>query len=400
MALVQFKEVYNESYQDIVGKSMVSAVLANTRFESELKFGDTVHRFKLDLSSVRVRDVVRYQDQTIDPLQDSDQTLVIDQQKGAAFPIHRWDEVQAGPLDPAREAGKQVALKIKRYIDASVLSSVRDSAFDFDTGNLTTGASTGTPISLSTTNAPQMLAQLSAFGAANNMPEGDWVAVMDPYNISIFAQTLMGKNIDVAGSTFKNGMVSKDVGGFRMLVSNALTGEAVLSMATQPTDGDTVTVNGVVFTFKATPVLPGAVDIGANVDGSRANLAAAINAGAGAGTTYIELSAANRLKFSDDLRLTATNDDTANTLTVVGIGSGRLTVSETFIDATDTWTKNFIHAYVGKAKQIDLVVQDGPRAIYREEPKQDTVNILNNVLYGKGVFDDAARNFIDVHLAA
>lgn len=67
-------------------------------------------------------------------------------------------------------------------------------------------------------------------------------------------------------------------------------------MATNPTANDTVTVNGVVFTFVATPTLPGDVDIGGSAAVSVDNLVAAINGGAGAGTTYIEVSNRERTR--------------------------------------------------------------------------------------------------------
>lgn len=49
---------------------------------------------------------------------------------------------------------------------------------------------------------------------------------------------------------------------------------------------DTVTIGGQVYTLKASPANPYEVDIGASVTETASNLAAAINAGAGAGTAY------------------------------------------------------------------------------------------------------------------
>jgi len=52
------------------------------------------------------------------------------------------------------------------------------------------------------------------------------------------------------------------------------------------TADDTVTVGGITYTLVAAPAVAYDVDIGANVTETGANLAAAINAGAGAGTAY------------------------------------------------------------------------------------------------------------------
>ena len=35
-----------------------------------------------------------------------------------------------------------------------------------------------------------------------------------------------------------------------------------------------------------------------------------------------------------------------------------------------------------------------------QEPKQDTMNILNDVLFGVKTFDDGAQRFLDVLIAA
>lgn len=60
-----------------------------------------------------------------------------------------------------------------------------------------------------------------------------------------------------------------------------------------PADGDTVTINGQAYTFRATPDDPYEVDIGADIAATRANLIAAINGAAGAGTAYGEDTPAN-----------------------------------------------------------------------------------------------------------
>ena len=100
-------------------------------------------------------------------------------------------------------------------------------------------------------------------------------------------------------------------------------------MATQPADGDPITIGGVTFTFKTVlGATAGNVLIGGSADAARANLAALINAPGTTTANGVALSAANQAIIQQQLRLTATNDNTANTMTVVGIGSGALVVSE------------------------------------------------------------------------
>ncbi len=72
----------------------------------------------------------------------------------------------------------------------------------------------------------------------------------------------------------------------------AATGTLTIANAV-PADGDTFTINGQAYTFRATPDDAYEVDIGADIAATRANLIAAINGDAGAGTAYGEDTEAN-----------------------------------------------------------------------------------------------------------
>jgi len=206
----------------------------------------------------------------------------------------------------------------------------------------------------------------------------------------------------MAGAVFKNGYAG-DVATAQMYISENLTGTAVAGIATQPTANDTFSIQGVTWTFKATPAAAGEIDLGANVDATRVLVAAAINntndyaAGAGSATAYFEVSAADRLLLSG---ITAVDDATADTITVTGEGSGRLSVSETFTDGTDAWTLNYINAYYGKKGAIDLVVQDLSPVDMRATDDRRGTNIFSSYLAGIKTFADGAKKFLNVKINA
>jgi hypothetical protein len=396
MALSTFNEEFQLRYQDVLTKELVAMKVATTELRPNLKYGDTVHRPKIDTSLMKVRDVVRYSDRTVPQISDADQTMVIDQQKAVDFAMDDWDKLQAGPLSPEEKAGEIAADMLSQYIDADVFYQVTNAANVFDTGNLTGTTSNGTAIALSTTNAPQIPTQLFAFLRAHKIKGGNLGMVVDSYAVSMFEQMLIGKNINMAESVFKNGYTGPLV-NFGLFVSENLTGEAVLTGTSTFSDGETIVIGGVTFTMKTTlGATAGNVLIGANLAASLTNLAAAINGSAGAGTTYVELSAANRSTITDTLRLTATA--AATTVTIVGKGSGRLALSESAANAS--WTSNFVHAYAGKLNSIDLVVQQDVKLDLRDEPKQKTTNYLTDALYGVKVFDDRKQQFVDLRIAA
>lgn len=398
MALTDFKQDYILRYQDILSKVMVGLKIASTRFEPNLKFGDTVVRNILDLSAVRVRSFTNLNDQTIDPLTDSEETMTVNVQVGAVFPIARLEKIQAGPLNPAMTAGKEVAIKVANYLDSVILKETMNAWANFDTGNLTTAASNGTAITLSSTTVPQMVAQTYAKLFSNNVAMTNLCWVLDPFSVSQIAQFPIGKDITSANTVFINGF-SGHLFGAEVYTSNNLTGEAVLSIATQPTDGDTVVIGGVTFTFKTTlGSTAGNIAIGGSADAARLNLVELLNAPGTTDAGQVALSAANQITISDVLGIVATDDASANTATIVARGSSRLTLSETFTDPTDTWTSNFVHAYYGMKGAIDVAIQDQPVMEMRDEPKQLTTNIFNNVVAAVKTFTDGSQKFLDVHI--
>lgn len=398
-----FKTAFSNTYEEIFPKVLTAMKIANTRLLSDLYYGKAIERVYIDLSAANVEDITAYTDMTAQVVSDTAETLTVNNNKGIMFQLSEKELVQAGPLNPGEFIGMELAKKVAIYVDADVLYETKNALYAFDTGDLTTAVSTGVPITLSSTTVPQMVMRLPAkLRAKNNqvITAGSNMAfVVDSYGIADMFQYLLGKNADFVNSLFQNGYVNEQVAGAKVYVSENLTGEAVLGLATEPTANDTVTVGGVVFTFVASPTNPGDVDLGGAADTTRANLAAAINGGAGAGTAYIEVSAANRIILSKTLRLTATNDNTANTLTIVGTGSGRLSVSEALTAGGDTWSSNFIHAYFGKEGAIDVVVQKDVKADMRPEPKQPTTNIISRVLYGIKTFNDGAKKFLDVKIS-
>lgn len=402
MSLTDFKPQFDNAYQEIFQKVLVAKKIMNTRFEAVLKYGESVERVAYDISNVRVRSVTRGAASTIDVISDSSELLEINLEKEAVFHISDGEAKQAGPLNPGEVIGGQIAIKVAVDLDGRCFAQIVNANQTFDTGDLTTLASNATPITLNSTTVPQMVTRMPAKlrRTNNQMVTTNMALVVDSYAASDVSQYLLGKNIDLAGSVFKNGYTDV-VSTAEMYVSENLTGQAVLGLATTPTDGDTVTINGVVFTFKTTlGVTAGNVLIGGSADAARANLAALINTPGTTTAQGVALSAADQLVITDTLKLVATNNDTTNKMTLVGTGSGRLILAETFTDATDAWDKNFIHAYFGKKGAIDLVIQDLKEVDMRVTSDRRGTNVFSSYLAGIKTFADGAKKFLDVWIAA
>jgi hypothetical protein len=398
IALNDFKVDYINRYEDILNKTLVGLKVANTRFEPNLSYGDTVVRAILDMSGVRVRAFTNLNDQTIDPLTDSEETMTVNVQVGAVFPIARLEKIQAGPLNPAMVAGKEAAMKVATYLDSVILKETMNAALDFDNGDLTTVSSSGTPITLSSTTIPQMVTNTKAKLEAANISVTNPCWVLDPYSIAMIAQFPIGKDITSENTVFKNGF-SGTLYGAEIYSSNNLTGEATLTFSGNSVNAETVTIGGVVFTGVTTIGSTAGNFLVSAADSTTAvtNLAGLINNPGVTSSTQVALSAADQIKITDTLGLTATATS-ATVLTIVGRGSSRLVLAEGQTNAS--WNKNMVHAYYGLKGAIDVAIQDKPTVEMREEPKQLTTNIFNNVVAAVKTFADGSRKFLDVLIAA
>lgn len=399
--LDDFKRAFDNTYQEFFPKVLIAMAIANTRLLSDLSYGQSVDRVRYDISAVDVQTRVPRTDGTVDLISDERETLTVDQDKMTLFNLSQKEMVQAGPLNPGTVIGGQVATKLATYVDADVLAETRNAFADFDTGSLTTLNANGTPITLNSTTVPLMVSRMPAILRRNNQNLSNLAFVTDSIAISDMFQYLLGKNADFVNALFQNGYVNEQVASAEVYVSENLTGEAVLAMATTPTANDTVVINGVTFTFVVTPSTAGQVKIGGSADAARANLTLAVNGGTITSNEYVELSAADRRTISRTYRITATNDNTANTMTIVGIGAGRMTLTETFTATPDVWSKNFIHSYFGKKGAIDVVVQKEVKMEMLPEPKQPgSRNIASTIIYGIKTFFDGKQKFLDVLISA
>lgn len=368
------------------------------RFEPVLKYGESLERVAYDISNVRVRDTVRGSASTIDSITDSSELLTINLEKEAVFFISDGEVTQAGPLNPGEVIGGKIAHLVATDFDARVLGEVRNAAYTFDNGDLTTLASSGTPITETTSTVPTMVARMGAKLRRNNQMLTNLCYVTDSYGLAIVQEYLIGKNIDLAGLVFANGYAGTLAPGAEVYVSENLTGQAVLTEAGTFSDGETFTINGVTFTMKTTlssgPAVPGEILIGVDVAASHTNIAAALNTPDTTTATYTALTGTN-LETIEALNITATAG--ATTTTVVALGSGALTVSET--GGSTSWSSNFIHAYFGKKGAIDCALQNMKEVDMRPTADRRGTNVFSSYLGGIKTFADGAKMFLDVKLA-
>lgn len=396
MSLTNFKPQFDNAYEEIFQKTLVASEVMNSRYEATLKYGQSVERVIYDISGVLVRSVTRGAASTIDTISDSNELLTVNLEKEAVFHVSDGEATQAGPMNPGEKIGGEIGMKVSIDLDARCFAEVRNALFKFDTGDLTTGASSGVPITLSSTTVPQMVSRLAAKLRYKNQQTGtDNVLVIDSYGASDITQYVMGKNIDLAGSVFQNGY-SGDISNAQMYISENLTGEIVLTTTGTFSDGETIVINGVTLTAKtAIGATAGNFLIGADAPTSLTNLAGLINNPGTTSANQVALSAANQTLFTSTLKLAAVAATAS--IDVVGIGSGRMIASETAANAS---LVSYINAYFGKRGAIDLVVQDTKAVDMRQTADRRGTNVFSSYLAGIKTFADGAKKFLCVLIAA
>jgi hypothetical protein len=402
MSLMNFQEHFDNTFELIFQKTLVSKEVANTRFESKLKFGESVERFRFDMTGVRVRPVTRGAASVIDTIADSTELLEINLENEAVFHISDGEVTQAGPLNPGQVIGSKIGYKVSQHLDHTVFSEVPNAANTFDAGDLTTLVSTGVPITLDSTTVPQMATRMPAKLRYREQQEvtTNMALVVDSYAAADVTLYLLGKNIDLAGSTFKNGYTG-DVHNARLYVSENMLGQWSFDMSGVAVAGEVVTIGGVTFTAAAAPAAPGEFDVEASADAQAATIVAAINnsealAAGAVGTNYAELTEANR-DLMEDNRFRAEVD--ANNASMIHVyGAGRLIASTDMTNTTGS--VNVLNAYYGKRGAIDLVVQDMKKVDMRQTADRRGTNVFSHYLAGLKTFWDGSKMFLCVKIAA
>lgn len=327
--------------------------------------------------------------------------LTINTWKYAATTIDDTEKKQS-----AYEIGSVLAQQMQRvhnnYLEQSFLAEVTNSTHTVDAGSV--GGSAGSYISLNTDNIPQVFTaaatKLRMVDAFNGTP----YAIIGPHALEILQLQAAGRPSSLGDVATVNGRIG-DRFGWNIVVNNNLPFTAVLSMATQPTNGDTITIAGVTITLHATLIASAWVDIRTDVDTTRTFLRDLINYGNGTGgtvagtvgTDFTDVSVEDRYLWQRR-GLLAVDSPSGDTLTITGFGD--IVISETLTDATDSFTSKRQESLFCIAKSVDMVVQINPSVEVSRVEKQFADQVKSLSGHGKKTYADGARKMVRVKINA
>lgn len=394
-----FPEIWAKEQQAVFMKKNVAMEIADMSFQGSMARGDVLHRTYPSVSASTIPSIyTRDTDVTFRDITDTDETLTVNRQFIIPFYLDDFDSIQNN-YDAAAMYGRNFGIALQSQVDADVLGEVLNAWSVVDAGDV--WGTTGQGISLTTSNVLQTITTCTKKLNKLNVYSNDRVGIVSPDFEDVVSQYYGAKVTDLGDDVAQN-WYFRSISGYKLFSSNNLTATAVLAMATNPTANDTITIAWQVFTFVSSiGTTAGNVLIGANVDITRANLETLINAPQTTTATGVALTGDNLIKFR--ARISAVNNNTADTITITAKGESKLSVAETLTAGADVWTTALQkqHCVFGIAKSCTtLVMQKKPSVEVKDNPNRLGKNILNGVLYWVKTFADNAKNMVRVELNA
>lgn len=329
--------------------------------------------------------------------------LQVNTVRAALFYIDNIDKIQ-NKYSAANLWADEAAIRLANDIDAAFLyQAVSDThtvsgqgvgaSDSIDDGDLAGTAGNG--ITLTTSNILNLFGKINRKLDAQNVPRSERFFAMSPQVYDVLWQYIAGKESLLGDKTGENGNVGS-YAGLQLYLTNNLTGSANWVPANNPSDGDTITINSITFTFVSSiGTTAGNVLIGANTAATLDNLVALINAPGTTTAQGVALSAANQDVVKDWVAV-----DGTTYVEVRAKGASYLTVSGS--DGTDVWTaaKQIQHNLAGRKKAIDCVIQKEPSVEMASTVSagKSGMNILPLTLFGVKTFNQGKNEILDVQI--
>ncbi len=376
-------------------KANVYRSLASFEEEAVLHNGQIVDRQYR--SDVTVENYTKGTALTAQDLTATSDTLTVNTIKALLIYVDEIDRIQ-NKFSAANVWADEAASRLANAIDARYFYEVINANNTVDDASI--GGTSGNGISVSTGNIVQIFGKINEKLDAQNVELGERFFAISPQFKNVLWQYVQGKQSMLGDKTSENGNVG-DFAGLSLFLTNNHTGEAVWTPGDTltPTDAETLTINGVTFTWKTTiGSTAGNVLAVTNMTTSIDNIVALINAGgvtSDSGVSNVSLSTANQRTVQ-----TWVAANVSGTLRVRVMGGSYLTVSGS--QAADVWTaaKQVQLLLAGRKGSIDCVVQQYPTVKMAETVSAGKIgmNILPYTLFGVKTFNQGKNEIVMIKM--
>ena len=380
--------------QETFFKESTALGVANVDLRAELSVGDTLHQPYG--SYARVQTYTKGTDITVKDIDSTDDTLTVSTAKVASFYVDDIDRVQ-NKYNTISDFASGAQRQLNNVLDQVVLGQYTNATTALDDGDM--GGTDGNGILLSVSNVSNIF---TAAGRALNSKKrlgGERFAMIGPRMLEVIQNYVGARETGFGETVSDNGVIGRRF-GFRLVLSNNLPWTGSVEIGNDLTDGDTISINGVTFTFKTSltgSATLGEILIGANAAASRVNLVKAINDAGTVDTHYSALSSENR-QLIEEAGIVATDNIAATQVDFVGYGD--IVVAETFTHASNVWHDQFQYSLSGIDRSIALVTQVRPNVEFRDAQLRLGKYVHPWMLYGVKTFERMKGNLVSTKFDA
>lgn len=373
--------LWQSTVQDYLDNMLVAKELAMTKFEVGLEYGKEIE-FP-ELSDLYLQSYVPGTDLTSQPIVGTSSKLLINQFKAALLDIDSVEKIQA-KADYQVALSKQMAYQLANDVDASVLTT-----------GVAGAALTRTVGTVDTSSMYQILldADTELFRNRAYSNGAQKFAVMGPKFKNLLSSTFVANGFQSADVTLKNGFTGF-ANGFDVYVSNNLPCSQALTIATNPTAGDSIKIFGVTVTFVAAAANPGEVTIGVAASNTQTNLSNLIN---NTSTGFVDLSQEDRSVWTNSKIAISTWNTNLATISGVGYIGGTVVLFTSGNNFFGTETTKILFGVKGS---IALAMQKEPTIQFSDKPKQFGDYMKGLDMYGTKVFSRSAKRLYAVTVNA
>jgi hypothetical protein len=358
--------------------------LCKSQFRGDLFPGKTIN-FPYQ-TPVTVANYTFSTNTTINPFVQTSNTYAVDQIKVATANYDPLQNLQGYDLSPedqlADDMGYALSRNINQYAAGIGLAGAQSS---IAAGTISAG------------NVFELLTSANATLTNNRARTGARFALVTPDFKAVLANCDKSNGFQMADEALKVGYVGKSSAGFGIYETQELPYTQALTLVTNPTAGDTLTIGGAGVTFEfvanGTAAAAGEISIGGSAGATQAIVVNALNGtGTPGASTYIDV--------DNYLRRTLTGMQ----LTAGAFGSnvsavtayGKIAGTETFTSANNFWGTETAEILIGVEGVQDLTVQQAPEIQLRYPEANGSINMLGFTSFGSGVFYLDRGSFVAV----
>jgi hypothetical protein len=372
--------------------------LANSRLENYLAGeGDTVNRVIVSHPSTGT--YIPGSDINDKDLSSSKEALVVNTWKYASVYVDDTD-MRQNLIKAGETAAQSMQRQHNNIIEQAFLSEVTNSKWFLDAAAV--GGVSGSNISVNTDNAHPIFTAANTKLNNTDAPMAGRCAVIGGHTLEQLQLTTAGRLTNLGDNVLANGVVGP-LFNWQIVYNNNLPYTAILTLTVNPTDGDTTTIAGVLFTWKTTlGATAGNIHICSDAAHSRASLAASINAPdttvvSATDAGFVSVATEDAFLLKEKRGITAT-DDASTKITLTGFGD--IVVSSSFTSASNAWSGQRQDSLFMMKGASDLVVQIPVKTEITRVEKRFGERVKTLAGYGKKTYADGARKMVWVKIDA